>query len=241
MLTKKLLLVLMALIVSGCASTGTNKDDPWEGWNRGVYKFNKAVDDNVAKPLTLGYKAVTPDIVETGVSNVFSNLEDVSNAANNLLQGKIGDSFSDIGRLLVNTTLGIGGLWDHASDMGLEKHDEDFGQTLGVWGVESGPYVMLPFLGFSTLRDTAAFPVDRELDPVSHIDHDLTRYSVNVLQLIDTRSALLPLEEQLKDVIDEYAFTRDVYLQNRRFKVLDGEVPFEDDECDEEDEEDCDF
>lgn len=245
MINKFGLLMLVTMVVTGCASNGTNKeankDDPWEDWNRGVYKFNKVVDENVAKPVTLGYKAITPDVVETGISNVFSNFEDVSNATNNFLQGKFGDSVSDVGRLLVNTTLGIGGLWDHASEMGLEKHDEDFGQTLGVWGVESGPYVMLPFLGFSTMRDTAAYPVNRKLDPIEEIDHDLTRYEVKILQLIDTRSSLLPLEEQLKDVIDEYAFTRDVYLQNRRFKVLDGDVPFEDDECEEEDPEDCDF
>ena len=229
------------MLVSGCASQGANKDDPWEGWNRGVYKFNKAIDSAVAKPVTLGYKAVTPDVVEDGVSNFFSNLEDVPNMFNNLLQGKIGDSISDLGRILVNTTLGIGGFWDPASSMGLEKHDEDFGQTLGAWGVESGPYVMLPVLGFSTLRDTFAYPADSGLDPINQIDHELTRYEVKILSLIDTRSSLLPLEEQLEDVIDEYAFTRDVYLQNRRYKVLDGDIPFDDEECEEEDEDDCDF
>jgi len=240
MFFKQLSLLVLALVMTGCASQSANKDDPWEGWNRGVYKFNKAADDYVAKPITLGYQAVTPDLVEQGVSNFFANLEDVPNMFNNLLQGKVGDSFSDLGRLLINSTVGIAGFWDPASEMGLEKHDEDFGQTLGAWGVSSGPYLMLPLLGPSTLRDTAAYPVNRETDLVNHINHDLTRYEVTILQLIDRRAELIPLEEQLEDVIDEYAFIRDVYLQNRRYKVLDGEIPF-DEECEEEDEEDCDF
>lgn len=234
----RIILLFSITLLAGCAGKSTNKDDPWEGWNRGVYKFNKAVDSAIARPIAVGYKAVTPDIVEEGVSNIFANLEDVPTMLNNLLQGKIGDSFSDLGRVLINTTIGIGGIWDPASKMGLDKHDEDFGQTLGAWGVGSGPYVMLPILGPSTLRDTPALFVDSEMDPINQIDHIRTRNSVKFLELIDRRASLLALEEQLKDVIDEYAFVRDIYLQNRRFKVLDGDIPFEE-ECEEENEEDC--
>ena len=232
------LFCLLILIASGCASTGNNPDDPWEDWNRSVYDFNKGVDKYIAKPVAEGYKAITPDPVEEGVSNIFSNIEDIPTMINNLLQGKIVDSISDLGRVLVNSTVGVAGIWDPASHLGLEKHDEDFGQTLGAWGVDSGPYVMLPFLGPSTLRDTSAFPVNSYLDPLNQIDHIPTRNQAKVLSLIDQRAELLDFEEQLKDANDEYAFIRDIYLQNRRYKVLDGDIPFEE-ECDQEFEEDC--
>ncbi len=232
----------MTIILGGCASTGTNASDPWEGWNRKVYSFNKAIDKTVAKPLTKGYKAITPDFVESGVSNVFSNLGDIPNFLNNLLQGKPVDSVSDLARFVVNSTLGIAGLWDPASSMGLEKHDEDFGQTLATWGVSDGPYVMLPLLGPSTLRDTLAYPVDSEMDLLNQIDHIRTRNQVKIIELIDTRAALFSFEEQLESASDEYAFVRDIYLQNRKYKVFDGDLPLDDDfECEEEDEEDCDF
>jgi phospholipid-binding lipoprotein MlaA len=235
-------MILTALILSGCASSGSNPKDPWEGWNRGVYSFNKAVDSAVAKPVAKGYKAVTPDFIETGVSNVFSNLGDIPNFLNNLLQGKPVDSISDLARFVVNSTLGIAGLWDPASSMGLEKHDEDFGQTLATWGVGDGPYVMLPFIGPSTLRDTFAMPIDSETDLISEIDHIRTRNQIKLIELIDTRAGLLAYEEQLESATDEYSFVRDIYLQNRRYKVFDGNLPFDDAfECEEEDEEDCEF
>ena len=235
-------IIVLGLILTGCASTGTNPSDPWEGWNRKVYSFNKAVDLAVAKPVAKGYKAVTPDFIETGVSNVFDNLGDVPNFLNNLLQGKPGDSMSDLARFVVNSTLGIAGLWDPASSMGLEKHDEDFGQTLATWGIGDGPYLMLPILGPSTLRDTFATPVDSEMDPMSHIDHIPTRNQLKLLDLLDSRADLLALEEQLQSATDEYSFIRDVFLQNRKYKIYDGDIPFDDDlECEEEDEGDCEF
>jgi len=238
---KRLLLSLLVLVLSGCASLSENKSDPWEGWNRGVYKFNKTLDSSIAKPLTQGYKAITPDIVETGISNMFSNLNDIPTMINNLLQGKVSDSFSDLGRFVINSTIGVVGLWDPASSMGLEKNDEDFGQTLGAWGVGDGPYMMIPILGPSTLRDIGAYPADSLIDPLNQIDHIPTRNQATFLELIDKRSGLMQYESQLEDVIDEYAFVRDIYLQNRRYKVLDGDIPFEEEECEEEDEEDCDF
>ncbi|MGX5174478.1 MlaA family lipoprotein [Aliikangiella sp. IMCC44653] len=235
----RLILSLVAIIgLSGCASQSSHQQDPWEGWNRGVYQFNKVVDDNIARPATVGYKAITPDFIEAGVTNVFANLADIPTMFNNLLQGKLGDSISDLGRVVVNTTVGIGGLWDPASEMGLLKHDEDFGQTLGKWGVPSGPYVMLPFMGPSTLRDTFAYPVNSQMDIMGVVDHVPTRNQLKLLELLDRRSSLMKFEDQLKDAMDEYAFVRDVYLQNRRYKVLDGNIPFEED-C--EFEENCEF
>ncbi len=232
----------MLMVICGCASTGTNQADPWEGWNRKVYSFNKALDKSVSKPLTKGYKAITPDFVETGVSNVFSNIGDIPNFINNLLQGKAGDSLSDLARFIVNSTLGIVGLWDPASNMGLAKHDEDFGQTLATWGVGEGPYVMLPILGPSTLRGSIGLPVDAKIDPLSYVDHIPTRNQLKILELIDKRSALLEFEDQLESATDEYGFVRDIYLQNRRYKVFDGNLPFEDDfECEDDEDEDCDF
>ena len=240
-LIRSLILVLI-LVISACATTRSNPSDPWEGWNRKVYDFNKAIDRAVAKPITKGYKAVTPDFVETGVSNLFSNLGDLPNFLNNLMQGKAKDSISDLARFVVNSTIGIAGLWDPASSMGLEKHDEDFGQTLATWGVAGGPYIMLPILGPSTLRDTLAYPIDSETDLLNQIDHIPTRYQFKIFELIDRRSALIALEEQLESATDEYAFVRDVWLQNRRYKIYDGEMPLDDDfECEEEDEDDCEF
>jgi phospholipid-binding lipoprotein MlaA len=236
---KSLSFYLLLILMTGCASTGANKDDPWEDWNRSVYQFNKVIDNSIAKPITKGYKAITPDIVETGVSNVFSNINDVPTMINSLLQGKVINSFSDLGRFVINSTVGVGGLWDPATSIGLVKHDEDFGQTLGAWGVESGPYMMLPFLGASTLRDTAAYPVNSETDLLNQIEHIPTRNQTKVLELIDKRSGYLEYDDLLKDAIDEYIFIRDAYLQNRKYKVLDGNLPFEE-ECEDE-EEDCDF
>jgi phospholipid-binding lipoprotein MlaA len=231
---KPLMIVLMFVFLTACSTTGKNKQDPWEGWNRGVYKLNKAVD-KVTKPVAQGYRYVTPDVVETGISNIFSNIGDIPNMLNNLLQGKFVDSASDLGRFLVNSTIGLAGIWDPASSMGLEKHDEDFGQTLATWGVKPGPYVMLPFLGPSTFRDTIAFPVDNLLDPLNEVEHVPTRNQIRFVDLVELRASLLSYDEQLQGQMDEYAFIRDVYLQNRQFKVLDGEIAFDDD--DEEDDE----
>lgn len=224
---------LLCLTVCSCAS-GPNKQDPWESWNRKVYSFNKTVD-KVAKPVAQGYQYITPDVVEDGVSNIFSNLGEVSNIINNLLQAKFVDSLSDLGRFVVNSTIGLAGIWDPASKMGLPKHDEDFGQTMASWGIKPGPYVMLPFLGPSTFRDTLGLSVDSQTDLIRHIDHVPTRNQVKFIELIDRRAGLLRLEDQLQDAIDEYVFVRDVYLQNRQFRVLDGEIPFgeEDEEFEE--------
>ena len=234
--------------MSSCASTGNVSygqlpEDPWEGLNRKSYEFTIAVDKAVLKPVAKGYAFVMPDFAEKGVSNVFSNLGDIPNSLNNLLQGKPVDFLSDLGRFIINSTLGIVGLWDPASSMGLVKHNEDFGQTLAVWGVSDGPFVWIPLLGPSTLRDSFSLPIDSQMNVVNHtVDHIPTRNQLTILELVDKRVSLLPLDAQLESASDEYSFVRDAYLQNRNYKVYDGNIPFDDDfECEEEDEEDCDF
>lgn len=236
-------LIICLLILGGCATSGKNPQDPWESMNRKSYEFTVAIDKAVIKPVAEGYAFVMPDFMETGISNIFSNLGDIPNSLNNLLQGKPLDFISDLGRFVVNSTLGIAGMWDPASSMGLVKHDEDFGQTLAVWGVSDGPYIWIPILGPFTLRDSFALPVDSQLNLINYsIDHVPTRNQLTVVELGVKRVSLLALDEQLESATDEYSFVRDAYLQNRKFKVFDGNLPFDDDfECEEEDEEDCDF
>lgn len=205
------------------AKDSKNPADPWEGFNRGVFAFNDAVDGAVLKPIAKGYKAVTPDVVETGVSNVFSNLGEVGNIVNGLLQFKIGQASNDTGRLLINSTFGLAGIFDVAKHMGLEKGTgEDFGQTLATWGVDSGPYIVLPFLGPSTLRDGVGLPADSYLSPVTHIDHVPTRNTVFGTGLVETRASLLGVESTISG--DKYTFIRDAYLQRREYLINDGEV-----------------
>jgi phospholipid-binding lipoprotein MlaA len=234
----KLAVILLTGFLTACASTG-NSVDPYESFNRKVYGFNRALDKAVIKPVAEGYQAITPDPLEKGFDNFFSNIGDIGNLVNNVLQFKLLDATSDLGRFVINSTLGLAGFFDPATAMGLEKHDEDFGQTLAVWGVESGPYVMLPFLGPSTLRDVAAMPADNYLDPLSDIEHDPTQFQLKGMRLLIKRADLLKLEGQIESALDEYSFIRDAYLQNRRYKVYDGDLPLEDNfECDPE-YEDC--
>ena len=181
------------------------------------------MDKYFLKPVTKGYKYVTPDFVEDRVSSFFSNLLELGNIFNAILQGKGKDAAHYSGRFLFNTTFGIAGLFDVANEMGLEKTDsEDFGQTLGAWGVGSGPYIVLPFLGPSTLRDGLGLPVDAYTDPVTHLDHVPTRNALTFTEIVDTRAKLLSSEELISG--DRYVFIRDAYLQRREYLVKDGEV-----------------
>lgn len=215
-------LVAITLAVSAGASADSSQD-PWEGFNRAMFSFNDTVDAYFLKPVAKGYRAVTPDPLEQGVSNVFSNLGEVSNAVNGLLQLKFAQAGNDSGRLIVNSTIGIAGLFDVASHMGMEKSEgEDFGQTLASWGVESGPYVVLPLLGPTTLRDGVATPVEGYLTPIRYVNDVPTRNTLYGVQLIDTRASLLDAEGLISG--DRYTFIRDVYLQNREQLVKDGEV-----------------
>mgnify|MGYP000899172825 CR=1 FL=1 len=215
----------MLVLVAGCASTG-NPQDPLEGYNRAMFSFNEGVDKAVIRPAAQAYEAVLPSPVRTGIGNVFGNLGDPWIAMNNLLQGKVADAISDVMRFLVNTTLGFAGILDIASEAGLPKHDEDFGQTLGAWGVGEGAYVVLPFFGPRTLRDAAALPFDMLEDNVWSIQHVPTRNTLTAVRLTHTRSRLLGLDKTLNEAtLDKYRYVRDFYLEQRRYKVFDGNPP----------------
>ena len=220
------------LLLGGCATPGTGDPrDPLEPMNRAIYSFNDGVDKVVTKPLAEAYQAVFPAVVRTGISNVFSNINDIVVALNNLLQGKIGPAFSDISRVMINTTVGILGIMDVATDLGIEKNDEDFGQTLGYWGIGDGPYLVLPFLGPRNLRDTVGLIVDWETDPTSYIDPNRDRNAVQGFRLVTRRAELLSASKVLEvAAIDEYEFLRDAYLQRRRNLVYDGNPPREKEE-----------
>ena len=215
-------MLALAVSLTGCASMSDK--DPYEKYNRTVFKFNDAVDRNALKPAATAYKKVLPSFVQTGVNNFFFNLADVWSSANNLMQGKGERGLSDITRFVINSTFGLGGVIDIASDAGLQRHSEDFGQTLGYWGVPSGPYVMLPLLGPSTLRDTAGLPVDIAADPWGYGISSRTRNIGTVVRVIDQRAVLLDASNILEGAaLDRYEFIRDGYLQPRKSKVFDGE------------------
>lgn len=227
-MTKAHLACAALLVASGCATTsGTpNPKDPWEGYNRSMYEFNDTVDKAVLKPIAQGYVKVTPGFVQQGVSNFFDNLQDLGTGLNNLLQGKFTEGAGDLGRLVVNSTIGILGLWDVATPMGLEKHNEDFGQTLGWWGVPPGPYFIIPLLGPSTLRDAPARYVDPSFAYNRGIDDVAVRNSLYGLDAVRTRASLLKAEKVLDEAaLDKYSFTRDAWLQRRRNMVFDGKPP----------------
>lgn len=196
-----------------------------------MFTVNEGLDTVLLKPVAKGYDTVTPGLVKSGVGNFFGNLADVWTALNNFLQGKVSEGFSDVGRVFVNSTIGLVGLFDVASNLGMEKHAEDFGQTLGKWGVGSGSYVYLPVIGPRTTRDTVGFVVDAYADPVARIDNVRVRNSLLGLRLIDTRASLLPADKVVEEAaFDKYVYIRDAYLQNRRSVVYDGAPPAEKDE-----------
>jgi phospholipid-binding lipoprotein MlaA len=228
----KKLLIFSVIVMTGCATTQQNervaKIDPFEPMNRAVFSFNEAADDYVIKPIAEAYKFVLPEFARTGVTNFFSNINDVLIGANNLLQGKPAETANDIGRFLINSTIGVLGLFDVATDMGLDKNREDFGQTLGVWGVPDGPYVMLPFFGASNVRDTVGLVVDIETDfmvNTNKLNSD-EKIAVNALRFINRRADLLDAGQLLEDAaFDKYSFVRDGYIQRRRNQIHDGNPP----------------
>jgi len=234
-LNKKLIKILMLMsiaLVAGCATTQQTervaKVDPFESINRAVFTFNENADEYVIKPAAEAYQFVLPEFVRTGVTNFFSNIGDVFVAVNNLLQGKPGNAANDIGRFLVNSTIGVLGLFDVATEAGLEKNKEDFGQTLGVWGVPSGPYVVLPLFGPSSIRDTAGLVVDIKTDFIlnsNQLNHE-QKVGSTVLRVVNQRANLLNASQLLEDAaFDKYSFLRDSYLQRRRNQVYDGNPP----------------
>ena len=224
---KRTMLLLVGILLSGQvladSSASEETQDPWEGFNRKVFVFNDTLDTYALKPVAKGYRAITPDPVEDGVSRMFSNVGEIVNVVNDLLQGKFRQAGNDTGRFLVNTTIGLVGFFDVADDLGMPKNEgEDFGQTLGVWGVGEGPYLVLPLLGPSTLRDGPAKFVDFLVDPISEIDHVPTRNQILGVDVVSGRADLLKAEELISG--DKYSFIRDVYLQRREYLLNDGQV-----------------
>ena len=230
---RRLCVLILAATLWGCATLGDNPRDPLEPLNRAMFSFNDALDEAVMKPVAKGYRFVLPGFVRTGVSNFFSNVDDVWVSINQVLQGKFLDGLGDFGRFLFNSTVGIAGLFDFASEVGLPKHSEDFGQTLAWWGVGDGPYVVLPILGPSTVRDGLAFIVDAEVDPVWRIDTVALRNTAVVIRFTGRRAELLDVSNVLEQAaLDRYAFVRDAWLQRRRSLVYDGDPPREKEESD---------
>lgn len=217
--------LLGSLALGGCA-TGPDRRDPLENFNRGVLRFNDQVDNAVLKPVATAYRDTVPRPVRTGINNFFGNLSDIWSTVNSLAQLKIRDATENLMRVSVNTVFGLYGVLDLASEIGLERHREDFGQTLGHYGVPTGPYLVLPLLGPSTLRDTAALGVDWRGDPVTHVDPTDTRGPLIGLRIIDTRANLLRATSVVDEIsLDRYTFIRDAHLQRRRAEVFEGEPP----------------
>jgi phospholipid-binding lipoprotein MlaA len=224
-----LLAASLAVSLSGCATTQkTVPQDPWEPFNRGSQRFNDSVDHAVLKPVTIAYRKYVPQVIRTGVSNFIGNLKFTTTIVNDLLQLKLLDTGADIGRFVLNSTLGIGGLLDPATDVGIRRNDEDFGQTLGRWGVPAGPYIVLPLLGPSTLRDTPALAVDWETDLRAQLGFSTgARVALTGQAIVVRRESLLSADETLDSAFDRYAFIRDAWLQRREYLVRDGDVPEE--------------
>jgi len=216
------------LSVSACVTLPPNQprspQDPWESWNRGVYKVNDKVDRAIARPVARTYVRIVPHPIRTGVSNFFDNLDTPTVMINDALQGKLLAAANDLGRFLFNSTVGLGGILDPATSAGMDKNNEDFGQTLGHWGVHPGPFVELPILGPSDLRDAPGRVVDSYTNPRQYVNNTWVKYGLWLPSLVDTRARLLPLDETLKHVYDPYAFVRDAYLQRRAYLVSDGKV-----------------
>lgn len=223
-LKKSVLLLLITFGLSACASSpSANNVDPYEGFNRVVYGFNNGLDRFLIKPIAQGYQFVTPNFVETGIGNFFSNLGEVRSLANSGLQAKGSKTLMHTGRFLVNSTIGLLGFIDTASYFGMKKPThEDFGQTLAKWGVGSGAYIVLPLFGPSTVRDGVGISVDSFLAPVRYVDHVPTRNTLLATNLIDTRADFLAVENLLSG--DRYVFLRDAYLQRRQYLINDGDV-----------------
>lgn len=224
---KLLAAVTLASTLSACA-TGTMPKDPLEKFNRKVFAFNDKLDEVAIKPAAQVYHKRLPGFVQTGVSNFFGNLSDAWSGINNLLQGNGQDGMSDLMRFAVNSTFGLGGVLDIGSEAGLEKHNEDFGQTLGAWGVRPGPYVVLPILGPSTFRDTVATPLDLAADPWNYKKPSGVRFAGTALHIVDVRAGALDASRLIEEAaLDKYEFIRDAYLQRRESQVRSGKLDAE--------------
>lgn len=225
------LALVASLFLTGCATgPNANPKDPLEPMNRSISRFNDSLDENVLKPVATGYRDVTPDLVQKGVRNVFNNLADIWSTVNSGLQLKGRDTAESFMRVVVNTVFGVYGIFDVATEINLQRHTEDFGQTLGYWGVPSGPYLVLPVLGPSTLRDGVGTRMDISLDAVRNLDHIPTRNATMGLRVVARRAEFLKASGMLEEAaLDKYSFTRDSYLQYRRSQIYDGNPPEEED------------
>ncbi|MEX0619866.1 MAG: VacJ family lipoprotein [Pseudohongiellaceae bacterium] len=214
---KHLLLICCLLLPASAWSA-----DPWQSFNQRIYRFNDFLDTLVFRPVAVTYSTLTPRVVRQGIGNFFSNIDDINVTVNDLLQLKLDAALSDSGRVLVNSTIGVVGIFDVATSMGLEKNEEDFGQTLGRWNVGAGNYVVLPFFGPSTVRDTLGLVVDTLFNPIQYYDDNSTRVVLFSVREIDSRASVLSLEELMTG--DRYLFMREAYLQRREYLVADGEI-----------------
>lgn len=221
---------VLALVLCSRVMAEGNPNDPYERFNRAMFSVHEVVDQYTAKPIAQAYDKVTPLPVKVSASNFFGNAGDLWIGANNALQGKLSDAGSDIARLLINSTVGIFGLFDVASELGLEKHEEDFGQTLAVWGVDGGGYLFWPIIGPRTVRDTVGWAIGSFVDPVSRLEVVPTRNSLMALRFVDIRADLLPADKVVEEAaLDKYAYIRGAYLQSRRNQIFDGRPPRLDD------------
>ncbi len=215
--------MMLVLLLSSCSTTGSSKNDPLEPMNRAIFQFNEVVDDNIFEPVAKTYKYITPDPVETGVSNFFSNIGEVSTIANDVFQFKFKQAGYDFLRFSINTTIGVLGIFDVATSVGLKKNNEDFGQTLGYWGIPQGPYLVLPFFGASTFRDAPGLYADMQISPINQLDNE-EELTLNALNAISTRARLLRATKILDTAAkDKYIFIRESYLQKRESMVNDGD------------------
>ena len=230
--------IAVALLLNGCAGIGPQKEkdafadprDPWERYNRDMFAFNESVDQTFLKPLARGYKNVMPEVLDRGVTNFFTNLDDVTSIVSNLLQFKLRHAASDFGRVTLNSTVGLLGFFDVATNMNLPRHDEDFGQAFGAWGIAPGPYLVLPVIGPSSARDGVGFIGDWLTNPTTYVEPASVSWGLRGVELIDLRADLLGASRVLDQAaLDRYEFVRDAYLQKRRYEVYDGNPPLEDD------------
>jgi len=241
-ITRFFLLGAVSLFFVGCATTSNDARDPLEGWNRGVQSFNDGADDYVVKPVAQGYQWIMPSFADQGVTNFFNNIGDIRVTLNDLFQFKFNQAGSDFTRLLINSTLGIGGLFDVATELDFERHDEDFDQTLGAWGMPTGPYLVLPFLGPSSARGALGLAGDAVANPLFYIDFPAVTWGLTTLKYVDLRADQLSASRIVDEAaLDRYEFFRNAYFQRREYLVHDGNPPLDEDEYFDEDELDGDL
>jgi phospholipid-binding lipoprotein MlaA len=220
-------ILVLIISVSGCATTGSaDPRDPWEGFNRGVFSFNETMDDAIFTPIGNLYQTITPEFVDRGVTNFFNNLNDIAVVVNDILQFKIDQALSDASRFIFNSTIGLAGFFDVSTPMGLPKHDEDFGQTLAYWGVGSGPFLMVPFFGPATIRDTLGLAVDNGvLNPIFYLDNTELKAGLLTLNYVDFKADLISAKKLVEEAaIDEYEFVKNAYFEKRANQISDGAV-----------------